>query len=130
VTFTLGADGPTPAQIYRDPIMAIYELPNAAPYFEVQGAACQLQLRSRERLFATCDSPATLIRRELFYPGWRASVGGAETEILPYGEIMQQIRLPAGPSRVRFHYAPPYAGLCWAMTAAGLLGLLPLRRRA
>ena len=59
----------------------------------------------------------------------RTGVGDADADITPYGEIMQQIALPVGTSSIRFRFAPPYAGLCWAMVAAGLLGLLPYRRR-
>ena len=127
--FTLHPEQQPPPRVYRDQVMEIYELAGAAPYFQTLGGPCLLDIKDRTALTATCDSPATLVRRELSFPGWRASVGDADADITPYGEIMQQIALPVGTSSIRFRFAPPYAGLCWAMVAAGLLGLLPYRRR-
>jgi uncharacterized membrane protein YfhO len=53
-----------------------------------------------------CAKPAILLRRELYFPGWRASVNGAPTPVTQAG-IFEQIRLPAGPARIRFSYLPP-----------------------
>jgi len=128
IEFTLGSASQMPPRVYQDHNMAVYELPNAAPYFQALGGPCRLDVQRRTKLTATCDSPATLVRRELFFSGWRAQINGATADIIPYGEIMQQIALPAGTSNIRFNYAPPYAWLCWALTAMALLGLLPRRR--
>ena len=68
-----------------------------------------------------------LVRRALFFDGWQATVNGARVPIAPYGDVMQQVALPAGASTVRFRYAPPYAGLCWALSALGLAGAVGSR---
>jgi hypothetical protein len=128
VHFTLHSDAPQAPLVYRDATLAVYELANTAPYFQALGGPCRLDVQSRTALTATCDAPATLVRRELFYPGWRAEISDITTEITAYGEIMQQIAIPAGTSSIRFRYAPPYAGLCWALAGLGLLALLPRPR--
>jgi hypothetical protein len=127
VHFTLHSNAAPAPQVYRDATLAVYELPNPAPYFQAFDGPCRLEVQSRTALTATCNAPATLVRRELFYPGWRAEIGDTAVEITKSGEIMQQIALPAGTSSIRFRYAPPYARLCWALVAIGLLVLLPRR---
>jgi hypothetical protein len=126
--FTLRADGPVPALVYRDGLMNIYELPDAAPYFEILNGPCRLQAENRLAVNVACEAPATLVRRELFFPGWRAGVNETSVEITPYNVVLQQIALPAGASKVRFAYAPPYLGITWATLALGVLLLLPLHR--
>lgn len=127
--FSQRTERPAPPRVYRDPLLDIYRLPDAAPYFESIDGACRLTVQDRTHIEADCDAPARLVRRELYFSGWRAWVGDAPAEIVPYGTVMQSIALPAGHSAIRFAYAPPYAGLCWAVMALGLIGLLPFSRR-
>ncbi len=129
LSFTLHQDHPTPPRVYRDTLVDIYELPNAAPYFEALSGPCRLTVQNRTTLTTTCDAPGQLVRRELYFSGWRATINGAETEIAPYGQVMQSVKLPVGTTEIRFSYAPPYAGLAWAAMALGLLGMLPFRRQ-
>ncbi len=124
LSFTLERGLNAPPRVYRDRILDIYELPDAAPYFETQGANCQLIFTGRTEAAAQCDGPAMLIRRELFFSGWRAEVNGLPAEITPYHSLVQQIGLPSGASIVAFHYAPPLARTCW--TLAGLAALVLL----
>jgi len=80
-----------------------------------------------------CDQPATLVRRELYFPGWTATVNGAPAAITARDEIFQAVQLPKGTSEVRFRYAPPHIGWAWLAMWLGLAALaaasLPLFRR-
>jgi hypothetical protein len=119
---------------HKGEAMTIYELPGHAPYFEALGAKCRIDEAKRTSATVTCDAPAQLVRRELFFPGWSATVGGKEVEIAEHGELFQQIALPFGKSEVRFSYAPPHIGWAWLASALGAAALFAplgsrLRRR-
>jgi hypothetical protein len=103
--------------------MTIFEVANAAPYFETLGGPCQISATTRETLTTDCAAPARLIRRELFFEGWRATIDGRPAPILPAAPIFQAVDIPSGVARIAFHYAPPYAA---ASTAAFVVALLIL----
>jgi hypothetical protein len=113
---SLGAQPLRP--VYEDTVMRIFELTTAAPYFEAVGAACRVAPESRERVATECERPARLIRRELFFDGWRATVNGSRVDIEPEG-IVQVIAVPAGSATIEFRYAPPHAA---ASAGLGLIG--------
>ncbi len=117
-----------PPRIYRDAVMDIYELADAAPYFEAPDGGCQLYPADRRTLRAVCDRPGTLIRRELFFPGWRARVDNIPADIAPYQGIMQQIALPRGETTITFNYAPPLSRSLWLLAAFAALATVPWRR--
>jgi hypothetical protein len=128
------ADGlPGVTQVYADGAMKIFQLPNWRPYFEAEGS-CEVQALECRHARVRCDSPTTLVRRELFFPGWTATVNGQDAAIAPRDRIFQAIALPAGVSEVRFRYAPPDIGWAWAAMWLGLATLvlpsLRLRRRS
>jgi len=131
-TLRLEAAGTSPSRVYRDQLIDIYELPEASPYFQVQDGACDLEMRDRENLTAHCTTPATLIRRELFFSGWRARLNGEDREIAPFDEVLQSITLPAGRSDIRFSHAPPYsdAAILACLGACAGLAFSALRDRA
>ena len=111
--------------------MKIYELPGFAPYLETRGATCRIEAPRRTEMTVDCAAAATLVRRELYFPGWRATVDGAAAKVEPHGPIFQSIALPAGRSTVRFAYAPPGIGWAWLACAVGVLAFAaPLARRA
>jgi len=120
---------------YRDELLTIFELPGPAPYFETIPAGCDLSFADRESAVADCAAPALLVRRELYFPGWRATRAGTHLAILPFEDLFQSVQLPPGRSEVRFHYSPPHiewawaamllAALCLAASASGPI----LRRR-
>ncbi len=115
---------PRPRLAYHDKVMDIYELPSPAAYFEARGAPCELTPMGRQEVRALCQGPATLVRRELFFPGWRAEVNGTDVTISAVDQIFQGVALPAGPDEVRFAYAPPYIALAYLAFGGGALGLL------
>lgn len=102
-----GKQGPS-RPVYEDSKLAIYELPAPRPYFEVTNGSCSLRATSREEIAADCATAATLIRRELTFPGWQASANGSPIEIHQYGALFQSIDLPSGHSDVRFSYVPEH----------------------
>ena len=114
--------GPQPRLVYRDNTVDIYELADPAAYFSTISGHCQLQPASRDIVSAACTQADRLIRRELYFPGWTASIDAASADLLPYDTIFQSIALQQGTSSIRFSYRPPYAG--WAFTAMCLGSLV------
>jgi hypothetical protein len=121
------------ALVYHDAIMNIFALPDPAPYLEAPGC---LLAGGRDMVEADCPLPAHLVRRELVWPGWRATLNGVAVTLESNG-IFQSVTLPPGHSAVVFRYAPPGIGWAFAMCAAGAVALLAaaagpglLRRRS
>ncbi len=105
--------------VFSDSVMSIWQLPDPAPYWTAPG--CHIA-GSRTDIVTDCPQPATLIRRELAWPGWTARINGQPT---PLGtqDLFQTLDLPAGRSHIAFAYAPPGALWAWLAAAAGALGL-------
>jgi hypothetical protein len=120
-------------RVYDDALLKVFELPNPAPYFEALDGGCKVQRQERRRVWLECEREATLVRRELYFPGWTATVNGAAAPITARDEIFQTVRLPTGMSEVRFRYAPPHINWAWAAMWLGLAALvapsLLLRRK-
>ncbi len=124
--FPFDSGNPTsPRLVYQDDYSNIFELPHPAPYFETKGAPCVLSVESREAVRASCHGPASLIRRELFYPGWGAFVNGRHQAPTRVASIFQKVELPPGNSQIVFRYRPSY--FYWTFAAA-LLALLAILR--
>jgi len=112
-------------RVYHDSVMNVFQLPAPAPYYTVaEGGPCQLYAQTRESLHVRCDQPARLVRRELYMPGWRASVNGARQRAQLYGEIFQAFDLPRGNANVRFQYAPPFSELAGGLSVFAILALV------
>jgi hypothetical protein len=121
---------PLPPLVYADGLMDIYQLLAPKPYFEPLGSACVLHPQSRTRVLADCPSPALLLRRELFFPGWQARINGQRAPILMQGGLFQSLNLPAGRSVITFAYAPPHILWAWLLALLGVLAfLIPAFRR-
>jgi len=118
--------------VYQDPIMDIYELLGAKQYFDSVGAHCTFSATHRDTVLADCSEPDRVVRRELFYPGWSATLGGAPVAIEEHLDLFQSVKVPAGKSEIRFSYAPHHIGWAWLAALAGLLVSIgvPLVRRA
>jgi hypothetical protein len=119
-------DGTTPQRVFQGALIDIYELPNPAGYFDAPG--CTLSNITRDAVQTHCNAPSRLLRRELWFPGWRATVNGIDNSV-SQEDTFQIIFLPSGNSTIRFTFAPPYAGWAFIGTALSILLLLaPLRQ--
>ncbi len=61
---------------------------------------------TRVVIAADLEAPGLLVLADSFFPGWRASVGDEELEILPVNHLFRGVMLPAGRHRVVFEYRP------------------------
>ncbi|WP_224365531.1 YfhO family protein [Hyalangium versicolor] len=78
-----------------------------------------------------CDE-SYLVVSDTHYPGWRATLDGAATDIHRADFALRAVRVPTGPHRVRFEYAPLSfrVGLTVSLLAlAGLVAALFFRRK-
>lgn len=125
LAFEYGTGLPGLRKVYADSVMDIWELPDAAPYFQVmQGGPCRLVSMRREEVTAECSAPAVLRRRELYMPGWGVRVNGDKSVAVQQDGLFQLAALPAGRSQARYHFAPPYVNFGWVASLIGMTGLL------
>jgi uncharacterized membrane protein YfhO len=106
-------------QVYTDNYFTIYQLANVKPYFQVIDGTCKLSTRSRDAVAADCTKPSTIIRRELYAPGWSARINDKAAPVSKSGEIFQQVRLPKGITTIEFNYTPPYIYFAYAAFGLG-----------
>jgi AbrB family looped-hinge helix DNA binding protein len=112
------------SRIYRDPLMTIWHLAGAAPFYAAAGGGCAVQASQFDRAEVVCKGDGLLERRELFMAGWRARNNGIGTPVGVTSDIFQSVSLHRGINRVRFWFAPPYSELGWGMFWLGVLILL------
>ncbi|HQT46094.1 MAG TPA: hypothetical protein PLY97_02635 [Acidocella sp.] len=96
-----------PKLVFQDAKTAIYELPQSAPYAQTANADCRVNILDRQDIETSCPKPTLLTRRELFFPGWSATVNGHPARISQTG-LFQSVPVPSGPADTRFSYAPPH----------------------
>ena len=104
---------------FGDELVEVNELPHPAPYFSADG--CSLTFSTRDSVSAYCATNATLVRRELALPGWRAEVDGVPHPVGTSGEVFQSVRLPAASSTVTFAFVPPNMAYGYAAFTLGFL---------
>ena len=89
---------------------------------------------NRVEIEVASPTEGILVLSEVFYPGWKAYVDGAQTEILRTDYSLRGISFPGGSHHVEFRFTPPpFVAGAWITAAAlavCLAGLvkLPLRR--
>jgi uncharacterized membrane protein YfhO len=96
----------------------IYEIANPQSYFEVTNGGCRVMPISKSSVSVDCKQPSTLLRRELYMPGWTAEENGKHLPVTQSGPLFQSVPLPTGSYVVQFSFLPPY------MTAATVLMLM------
>ncbi|MHB8341861.1 MAG: hypothetical protein ACYDB7_11925, partial [Mycobacteriales bacterium] len=108
----------------------VYRLAGSAPYAQTYGR-CVVQVDSWDTMTTHCLAPGALLRRELWMPGWTATRNGHPVALVRAESYFQAVALPAGSSRFRFAFSPPYeeAGAVAAAVGLALLVLWPLRPR-
>jgi hypothetical protein len=124
LAFEYGMALPGLRKLYTDSLMDIWELPDLAPYFQVnQSGPCTLMTMLREDVTAECIAPATLIRRELLMPGWRVTVNDTASAAAQQNGIFQ--RSPASGSQpCAIPLCTSYVDFGWAAAIVGMAGLI------
>jgi hypothetical protein len=83
---------------------------------------------------ATTSDDAILVLSDAYYPGWKATIDGAPTPIIPAYHAFRAIVLPEGAHTVTFQYRPTAFYLGLALSLAAMVGpccvTIALRRRA
>lgn len=117
---------PPLVKVWSDPQTAIFRIPGADPLFQTMGGRCGVRAGSPDTVTVDCTGPATLVRRVLDEPGWRAVSDGKALPVSSYQEAFQSVALPAGHSTVTFSFQPPHLPLGeaawlagWAVVAVG-----------
>jgi hypothetical protein len=118
-------------QVFDDGAISIFALPDPKPYFSTTGGNCKLTPAGRDIVTALCSAPATLVRSELYVPGWSATLNGRPVPVIDHAGLLSAVDLPAGASTVTFTYAPRYIDLAVGGFLLGMIVLvgLPLGRR-
>jgi uncharacterized membrane protein YfhO len=82
----------------------------------------------------TANSPAIVVIRNVYDPGWKATVDGRPARVLPTDYVIQGVMVPSGRHRVVLRYDAPSIG--YGLIGSGLsvgallAGAFFLRRRA
>lgn len=108
-------------KVFDDRFVSIFALPHPTPYFTTRGARCSLRPDGREAAVTSCSGPATLVRSEIYLPGWSATVNGHAARVRAYRRLLTSVQIGGGRSIVRFSYTPPGIPLALAGFAVGLL---------
>ncbi len=120
----LFAASPATFVVWQDGSTVIRELRDPAPYYEVLDGHCVLRTTDRNLVSGVCDQPARLLRRELFFPGWTASINHRPLSPRQSHAVFQEVELPAGAFSAAFSYSPPHVWLAWLASLVGLAILL------
>jgi hypothetical protein len=96
-------------------------------------ASTEIVVNDPEHIAIEVDAPAAgfVVLADQFYPGWRASVNGADVAVHRAKYMFRLVEVPAGRSRVEFRYRPTTvaAGAAVSTATFGLLAALSWRRR-
>jgi hypothetical protein len=86
---------------------------------------------SPNRMEVLASGPGRLVISEMAYPGWRASVDGAQAKLETAQVIFRAVELPAGEHSVVFEFWPATVLLGGALSLLGIaaLGILLWRAR-
>src|SRR3989338_5969219 len=96
-----------------------------------EGGAEILSYKPQEVIIKTNSSQTKLLfLSDNYYPGWKATVNGEETEILRANYTFRAVPLVPGEHLVRFYYDSEVfkAGLFISLASLAVLGFLMLRR--
>jgi len=105
---------------YEDDAVQIWRLTATVPLVRAPG--CGLRATSADAYVTTCPRPSMLLRAELSFPGWSATVDGASVPVLAHGGL-QSVALPRGRSVVVLSFLPPYVPAATVVCALALVGL-------
>jgi hypothetical protein len=113
-----------PQLVFESGDMDIYKLSRTKPYFEIVQGKGDLYAENRSVLSVNCVSEARLVRRELYYPGWNATISGHHSKIEPYDEIFQSVKLPPGKYKITFTYTPTHSLIMFGLFFVGVFWII------
>lgn len=111
-------------EVYDDSKIEIYQLAKVQPYITIEGE-CTYSIPSRDVIKTNCLSKASLLRLELYFPGWTVTVNDKNATIFKEN-IFQKVNVPAGDSTIRFVYAPAYIEVGYALFATAVVTVFVL----
>ena len=76
---------------------------------------------SELRLGFMASESGKVVLNEAWFPGWRATVNGAETEVVPERRWMRAVEVGAGEQEVMLAFKPRKIGLGATLSVAGVL---------
>ena len=79
------------------------------------------ELPTRLTLSAEMKTPGVVILSDLYDKGWRATINGAATQILPANHAVRGLIVPAGASKIELRYEP--GSFTWGMRLAAIAAL-------
>jgi hypothetical protein len=119
--------------VFEDSLATIYRMPDPRPFFSTTSNSCTVAATGVDAATVNCPSGAsTLIRTELFMPGWHAQVNGKSVTIQSRDGVYQTVKVPSGTSTVTYSFLPPhekYAVLVALAAAFFLIGSWVTERR-
>lgn len=102
---------------YEDEYSQIYENTGYRKYISADG--CEVIEEDGFNNFkVSCHEDSSLIRLELYYPGWNVKIDEVESQIEKEENLFQLVQIPKGEHNINFYYWPKY------MTQAVILSLL------
>jgi len=111
-----------PLYLYRNtnvlPRASLADLQGTVKISNYSASEIQLQVSAKE--------DTDLIFREMFYPGWKASVSGEPVPIYPENHIFRKISIKKGNHTVVFRYRPEWLFPGIVLSGVGILGLISL----
>ncbi len=72
------------------------------------------------------ESAGLLVLSDTYYPGWRVSIDGRETQLLRVNYALRGVYVPKGDHQVRFYFQPTYLKMTLLLSGGGLLLVLIL----
>lgn len=122
----------------RESVLLEAPAPTDLPGVRPDGGSATLVEQSSQSIQIHVDTPepAMLVLADTNYPGWSATVDGAQAPIVTADSIFRAVEIPAGAHRVEFDFRPLTfrigAGISVlaVILAAALLGVSVLRDRA
>lgn len=84
----------------------------------VSGTATYSEVRPEDvRISVRADAPSLVVVRNVWEPGWVASVDGAPAPVLRADHLLQAVPVPEGSHEIRLVYREPAIGLGIALSA-------------
>lgn len=109
--------------VFRSETTAILEMPNPGAYFTSLEGSCQPSFVSLDEVKANCQTAGTILRRELYMPGWRAiDQSGKDLPLVQNGSLFQAVKVTQDTRSVKFAFSPPHIG--WAYLSFALAAMI------